>query len=214
VSLFDHPRFHLLRHGQTAHNAADVIAGSTDAPLTDAGRAQARQAALALRDLPIGPLIASPLQRAWQTAEAIAALRPDLRIIAAPLLAERDWGIWEGAPRAILDRDATPEGGESPAAFHARILQGCAAIASPDAGHDRSPDAVSRQAPPLLVVHSGTIRVVMAALGLPFLRPSNCAWITVRRDPRGCWCADPPADPPADPSAVAPDPLSQPSRLS
>lgn len=200
MSLFDHPRFHLLRHGQTAHNAADVIAGATDAPLTDAGHAQARQAACALRDLPLGRLIASPLQRAWQTAEAIAALRPDLRIIAAPLLAERDWGIWEGAPRAILDRDATPEGGESPAAFRARILQGCAAITSPGPG----PDA--RQAPPLIVTHSGTIRVVMAALGLPFLRPSNCAWITVFRDPHGCWCADPPV--------VAPDPLSQPSRLS
>lgn len=73
------------------------------------------------------------MQRAWQTAQAIAALRPGLEIQPAPLLAERDWGIWEGAPRAMLDRDATPKGGESPEAFHDRILQGCAAICGPAA---------------------------------------------------------------------------------
>ena len=55
-----------------------------------------------------------------RAAQAIAALRPDLEIQPAPLLAERDWGIWEGAPRAMLDRDATPEGGESPAPTTAR----------------------------------------------------------------------------------------------
>ena len=196
VSLFDHPCFHLLRHGQTVHNANDRIAGATDAPLTDMGRAQAGHVALTLRDRPIGRLFASPLQRAWQTAQAIAALRPDLEIRPAPLLAERDWGIWEGAPRAMLDRDATPEGGESPEAFHDRILQGCAAISGPAA----------QEAPPLIVAHSGTIRSVMAALDLPFLRPTNCARITIFRDPRGCWCADPPV--------VVPDPFPQTSRLS
>lgn len=137
-----------------------------------------------------------PLQRAWQTAQAIAALRPDLEIQPAPLLAERDWGIWEGAPRAMLDRDATPEGGESPEAFHDRILQGCAAISGPAA----------QEAPPLIVAHSGTIRSVMAALDLPFLRPMNCARITIFRDPRGCWCADPPV--------VVHDPFPQALRLS
>ncbi len=60
----------------------------------------------------------------------------------------------------MLDRDATPEGGESPEAFHDRILQGCATISGPAA----------QEAPPLIVAHSGTIRSVMAALDLPFLR--------------------------------------------
>ena len=159
MSLFDHPRFHLLRHGQTAHNAADLIAGATDAPLDTTGLAQARA-----------------------MARALAADRPGLAIIPAPDLAERHWGIGEGAPRAVLDREATPLGGESPAAFHTRILRGCAAIPAPDGPEN----------PPLIVAHSGTVRVLCAALGVDFRRPTNCALITFYRDRRGCWQADPP----------------------
>ncbi|MCG6112994.1 MAG: histidine phosphatase family protein [Paracoccus sp.] len=182
MSLFDHPRFHLLRHGQTAHNAADLIAGATDAPLDRTGMAQARAMARALADLPLRRLHASPLRRAWATAEALAADRPGLAITPAPDLAERHWGIWEGAPRGVLDRDATPLGGEGPAAFHARILRGCAAIPAPDGPED----------PPLIVAHSGTVRVLCAALGVDFRRPPNCALITFYCDRRGCWQADPP----------------------
>ncbi|MFN3526651.1 MAG: histidine phosphatase family protein [Paracoccus sp. (in: a-proteobacteria)] len=182
MSLFDHPRFYLLRHGQTAHNAAGLIAGATDAPLTALGRQQAQAAARSLVDVPVGQIHASPLLRAWQTAQAVAGLRPGTQVIPAPLLAERNWGIWEGAPQDVLDRAATPEGGESAAAFGDRIRQGCAAIPAP------APD----EAPPLLVAHSGTVREIFAALDLPFLRPPNCALIAVFRDQRGCWRADPP----------------------
>jgi broad specificity phosphatase PhoE len=182
VSLFDHSRFYLLRHGQTAQNAAGLIAGATDAPLTDLGLQQARAAARALADLPVGQFHASPLLRAWITAEAIVAQRPELAILPAPDLAERHWGIWEGAPRAILDRNATPEGGEGPGAFHARILRGCASISGP------SPS----EAAPMIVAHSGTIRAICAALDIPFHRPPNCALIAFHRDPRRGWRADPP----------------------
>lgn len=182
MSLFDHPRFYLLRHGQTAHNAAELIAGATDAPLTELGQHQAQDAARALAALPVGQIYASPLQRAWATAQAIADLRPDVTIIPAPALAERHWGIWEGASRAVLDRDATPEGGESPETFHARILRGCASI----------PDPAQAGDPPLIVAHSGTIRAICAALDTAFVRPPNCALIAFHRDPRGYWRADPP----------------------
>lgn len=200
MSLFDHPRFYLMRHGQTAHNAAGLIAGATDAPLSDLGQAQAQTAARALADLPVGPLYASPLLRARATAQAIADLRPGLAIIPAPDLAERHWGIWEGTTRAVLDREATPEGGESPAAFHARILRGCAAIPGPA----RS-EAPATEAPPLIVAHSGTFRAICAALDLAFTRPQNCALVAFHRDPRGCWRADPPR--------IAADPSLQPMRF-
>ncbi|MDP2085711.1 MAG: extracellular solute-binding protein [Gemmobacter sp.] len=45
IPLLHHP-FWFLRHGETVANAADVIAGSTDSPLTAQGQQQADQAAL------------------------------------------------------------------------------------------------------------------------------------------------------------------------
>lgn len=220
MSLFDHPRFHVMRHGPTARNAAGLIAGATDAPLSEPGRHQARAAARALADWPIGRLHASPLLRTWATAQAITALRPRLTIIPAPDLAERDWGQWKGLPRAIQVRDATPPGGEGPAAFHARILRGCAAIrgpASPSMDPDLTevsltdpdladPDrAEMGHAGPSVVAHSDTVRAIGAALRAPFIRPSNCALVSLHRDPRGCWRADPPR--------IAADPVLQPQRF-
>lgn len=104
MSLFLHPVFYLLRHGQTGHNAADLVAGATDAVLTAEGQQQAEAAARHWAQLPIGRIHVSPLLRARQTAEAFLRLRPDLQIETAPLLAERNWGIWEGKPRAVLNR--------------------------------------------------------------------------------------------------------------
>ncbi|WP_410216285.1 histidine phosphatase family protein [Paracoccus sp. (in: a-proteobacteria)] len=182
MSLFDHTRFHILRHGQTAMNAAGLIGGSSDVPLSDLGQRQARFAAQAWQDLPIGRLITSPLLRARQTAEAVAALRPDLTLEDAPPLAERDWGLWEGQPRAMLVRDATPPGGEAPDAFRDRIRAGVMAIPAPG----------TAEAPPLIVAHSGTAREIFALLDLPFLRPQNGTLITLTRDVAGTWWARPP----------------------
>lgn len=186
MSLFLHPVFFLLRHGRTAQNAAGLIAGATDAPLDAEGLHQAQAAARRWQALPVGGVHVSPLLRARQTAEALLRRRPDLRATPAPRLAERHWGIWEGRPRAILDRAATPDGGESPQAFRARIAAGCAAIPAPAPG----------EAPPLLIAHSGTAREIAALLGVPFIRPPNCALIRYHRDPDGGWRADPP-EPPA-----------------
>jgi probable phosphoglycerate mutase len=67
----------LIRHGETDWNRDRRIQGSTDIPLNDTGRAQARDTAAALRDrldpaLPV-TVAASDLARARETAEIIAA---------------------------------------------------------------------------------------------------------------------------------------------
>lgn len=182
MSLFLHESFYLLRHGQTAHNAAELIAGATDAALTETGHHQAAAAARHWAALPVGRVFVSPLLRARQTAEAFLRLRPDLRVETVPLLAERHWGIWEGQPRALLDRDATPDGGEGPGAFRQRVAAACAAIPGPAPG----------DLPPLLIAHSGTARELAALLSLPFIRPPNCALIRFHRGDSGIWRADPP----------------------
>lgn len=69
---FDHP-FYFLRHGETTWNAAGKTQGQMNSPLSDKGKAQAVAAGHALACEPIARIIASPLDRAFHTAEAVAA---------------------------------------------------------------------------------------------------------------------------------------------
>lgn len=88
--------FAFIRHGQTDWNRDDRLQGSSDIPLNDVGRTQAHDAAEILRDQDWQVVVSSPLLRARETAEIIAAdlgieLGPSL-----PLLIERDYGAHEG----------------------------------------------------------------------------------------------------------------------
>jgi probable phosphoglycerate mutase len=149
IPLFEGP-FWFLRHGETVSNAARIIAGSTDTPLTDLGRRQAEAAAQVIADLPITAIYVSPLSRARETAAPIAR-KLDLPLVTIPGLAERRWGDWEGQPHGVLDRAATPPGaGESPDVFSLRVL---AALASITGG-----------GLPLIVAHSGIGRVLRQQL--------------------------------------------------
>ena len=77
----------LVRHGQTVHNVAGRIAGSTDSPLSELGYEQAASVAEHVAaTYALDVLYASPLQRALHTALAIGErtghaprLRDDLR---------------------------------------------------------------------------------------------------------------------------------------
>ncbi|WP_185958567.1 histidine phosphatase family protein [Paracoccus laeviglucosivorans] len=173
MSLLDHAEFYFLRHGQTQANADSVLGGWTDLPLTDLGLRQARDAALRLGDVPISGLHVSPLIRAYQTAEAVLTLRPDLPMTPAPLLRERNWGVWEGQPTVTLRREATLPEGEGPEEFRTRIRAGLAGIPSQAA------------VPVLIVAHSGTAREIYAALRIPFQRPANCALLRFSRPTAG-----------------------------
>ncbi|MCP2637011.1 histidine phosphatase family protein [Microbacterium sp. HD4P20] len=89
----------LIRHGETDWNRDRRIQGATDIPLNDTGRAQAHEAATALRerlDLVGVTVASSDLARARETAEIIAG---DLGL-AVPRtyrgLRERSYGEAEG----------------------------------------------------------------------------------------------------------------------
>lgn len=86
----------LVRHGQTDWNLARRIQGTTDIPLNDTGRADARTAAAALAGVEYDAIYASPLLRAQETAEIIAE---ELGLAAPALtrgLRERTFGDGEG----------------------------------------------------------------------------------------------------------------------
>jgi len=94
-----HTTLLLVRHGGTTAGA-DHFAGSIDVPLSDDGLAQAAALSRRLAEVRIDAMYSSPLQRAMQTANAIASAHgmtpqpnPDLREIAH--------GHWEG--RSISD---------------------------------------------------------------------------------------------------------------
>jgi glucosyl-3-phosphoglycerate phosphatase len=88
----------LVRHGESTFNAEARIQGQADAPLSDAGRAQARTLVPVLDDLPAPRAISSDLARAAETA-ALAG-RPDAA--ADERWRERAMGVWTEALEADL----------------------------------------------------------------------------------------------------------------
>ncbi|MEO3781696.1 histidine phosphatase family protein [Actinocorallia sp. B10E7] len=94
-------RLVLWRHGRTSWNLENRFQGKTDIPLDEVGVAQAERAALLLAALEPTALIASPLQRAARTGQALA-VRTGLPIAYDPDLIERDGGEWEGLTGAEI----------------------------------------------------------------------------------------------------------------
>src|SRR3978361_2133239 len=89
--------FWFLRHGETDWNAQDLSQGSVDIPLNETGLAQARSAALLMRNRGITSIISSPLSRAKVTAD-IAAKLLGLPVEVDEELREVAFGVQEGQP--------------------------------------------------------------------------------------------------------------------
>lgn len=120
---FDHP-FYFLRHGETTWNAARMTQGQLDSPLSRLGKAQAQAAAVALAGKPIRRIVASPLTRARETAEAVAYLH-GLPVEEDPELMECHLGEHQGRPHGpflkdYFTGDYDPPGGETFAEFSGR----------------------------------------------------------------------------------------------
>ena len=94
---------YLVRHGETDWNAARKIQGRTDIPLNDTGRTQARGAGRLLARRSWDAVYASPLSRALETAEIIAAELGVDTVTAVEDLQERDYGAAEGLTFAEIE---------------------------------------------------------------------------------------------------------------
>jgi len=155
---------HLARHGQTAFNAEGRFQGHLPVPLDDTGRAQAAELAETARGVELRSLWCSPLARARETADIVAA-RIGLEPVEDARFAETDTGDWTGRSFAEI-RAEDPEGfrrfevsdpafrypgGESFAEQSDRVQAGL---------HDlrAKPGAL----PALVVCHRGVIRLALA----------------------------------------------------
>ena len=147
----------LVRHFPTEWNAEGRLQGHTDIPLSTAGRAALAAARLPARWRDCG-VIASPLSRAWETAEHLAENNPP---VADDRLREMRFGAWEGRIGAELVADPTcaygpiegwgldftPPDGESPRQMLARAL----------------PVLSACRARTVVVTHRGVMRCLLGA---------------------------------------------------
>jgi probable phosphoglycerate mutase len=119
-------RIFLMRHVDTANTQEDRYTGMTDMPLSEEGQTHASELATRLANFKLDAVYASPLQRARNTAQAIAQTHT-LPVITIDGLREIDHGHWNGMTLAeVLSKYADeysaylrdpvnyrPQGGES-----------------------------------------------------------------------------------------------------
>lgn len=86
---------YLVRHGETVDNKAQIMQGQTNGQLNETGREQAREVRDKMKDVAIDAFVASDLWRAVETCTIIAEPHGK-RVVATPLLRERDWGGFTG----------------------------------------------------------------------------------------------------------------------
>ncbi len=129
-------RVHLVRHGQTAMNVENRFRGRRDVPLSAIGRAEAWEAARRLAGSGLSVVYTSPLGRAREVADAIAAASTVESVRVHEGLVNLEYGRWEGLTReecAEADPEdwllyagdperATCPGGESLAAAADRVV--------------------------------------------------------------------------------------------
>jgi probable phosphoglycerate mutase len=167
----------LIRHAESQGNLELRLQGRREFPLTELGKAQARALASRLAALPLAAIYSSPIGRAMETAEVIAA-KAGLEVVSEPRVQEYDFGdavsgrtwdeIREGSPEVVeAMRNNESEfprypGEEGRAAFQDRVRSVMGEL------NERHPGDETVA----VVTHAGPITVMLLdALGRPYSRP-------------------------------------------
>jgi 2,3-bisphosphoglycerate-dependent phosphoglycerate mutase len=118
----------LVRHGQSIWNLQNRFTGWTDVPLTDKGRAEARQAGKLVKEIAFDRAYTSKLQRAEESLQLMMqSYGKKLPVRRSKALNERHYGLLQGLNKAETARrlgedlvhrwrrswDVAPPGGES-----------------------------------------------------------------------------------------------------
>ena len=160
-------RFYMIRHGETEANAAQIMAGSLDSPLTQTGRRQAKAVHRVIQNLRDKPtlIVHSHLSRARDTATIIN------EVLKVPMIEDADFaeihaGDLEGAPwehcQAFDDWTDMPNG-ERFEDFFARVRRAKNRILGSE-----------RPGPVLIVSHGGVFRAFTKLYGINIPGVRNC----------------------------------------
>jgi 2,3-bisphosphoglycerate-dependent phosphoglycerate mutase len=171
--------FTFIRHGETDWNRQARFQGQIDVPLNAAGLLQAERLAARLSGHPPAVLYASDLQRAQQTAAALARVW-QLEVHPLPAFREQSFGILEGMEVAAVPVQhpdlwahwvnhatdfALPGGGESLRQFHDRVIEGVRQLAVAHPGRRLA-----------VVTHGGVLDMLWRhAKSLPLEGRRDCA---------------------------------------
>ena len=163
------PKLLIVRHGQSEWNALGRWQGQADPPLTEVGENQAKKATnkLGLFD----SIVASPLQRAKNTASIISEITGVGPVTTEVGLIERDAGPWQGLTRieiekgwpGFLDSGQRPDGYESNPDLLLRIF----AVLSKISKSSRISDSI------LIVSHAGIVHALENLHDQPSLKVPN-----------------------------------------
>lgn len=172
--MIEPTRVFLLRHGQTAWNVEQRLQGQLDAALNAVGRRQVAQLAHALVAEELAAIYSSDLQRAHDTALALAETT-GLPVTKDAELRERGFGRLEGLTHAEVEAlwpddalrwrrrepDFGPGGGEPLRSFYERSVAAVTRLSLPHAGQ-----AIA------VVAHGGVLDCLYrAALGIELGAP-------------------------------------------
>ncbi|MGA2367173.1 MAG: histidine phosphatase family protein [Dehalococcoidia bacterium] len=160
-----------MRHGETVWNKQRIIQGSgSDTELSETGKMQVEKLALAVKDVPFSAIYSSPMQRAMETAGAVAGHHgmevrpePDLREIHVGELEGMSLETFaKGFPQFLVDwqtkgEDINFNGGEKLGEFRDRVWSAVENIVKSNPGGTVA----------LVSHYFVTATIVCTALGLP-----------------------------------------------
>jgi broad specificity phosphatase PhoE len=174
-------QIYLARHGQTAYNLEGRFQGQQAVPLDDTGRAQAVELAERAAGYDFRALWCSPLLRARETADIVAAgigLAPteDARLM------ETDAGAWTDLSFAEVRAQAPEAFDAFAAADPGFAFPGGESFAEQEVRVDAAlRDVESGELPALVVCHGMVIRAALACRApdgaVPFKRMPNAALV-------------------------------------
>ena len=174
-------RFIFVRHGETEGNRTRVYQ-FPHTPLNAAGEAQAARAAKSLAATKIGRLIASPMARAWRTANLVAAehgIHPEID----GALSERFYvSLWDTPIQGEFNWNWDPDGCEPLATFVDRAAHSVMRILTDDTGDGET----------VIVAHGGILLVVCALTGASLAGDQRRNAVPLRFERRdGTWHVSP-----------------------